>query len=805
GGTWPGNNKRATAADWVTTADSYWEALDEAYADRGFRIPFMWGTDAVHGHNNVFGATIFPHNIGLGAANDPDLIYRIGEATAKEVAATGLDWTFAPTLAVPRNDRWGRTYEGYSEDPAITYRYAGKIVQGLQEGSSGLHTDTQVLATLKHWIGDGGTLRGIDQGQNHYTEEQLINLHAPGYFSALKAGAQVVMTSFNSWHQDTNYGPPADDGSSYNKKLHGSYYLITEVLKGKLGFDGLVVTDWNGHGQINGCSNDNCPQAIQAGNDIFMIPERKHWQAFYHNTIAQVKDGTLAMSRIDDAVTRILRVKMRAGLWEKPKPSERSLAGNQSILGAEEHRTLAREAVRKSLVLLKNNADALPLNKQQTVYLAGSAADSLEKQHGGWSLSWQGKGHSKADFPQATTLKQAFTKQIGAENIVTDMSQADENTVAVIAIGEEAYAEGHGDIADNKTLGFTELKTAYAEDLALIKAAKAAGLKVITLFFSGRPLYVNDVINYSDAFVAVWLPGSETGGISDVLYRNQGADFSGRLSYSWPNTKCADAINTLPPHIPDFQQPETEQSLTGEHTPLFAYGYGLSYAQPGQNMPDLPLDTRDYDCFSTSSTQQAQSPLYVYGPEANNEFRLVAMGASNQWQPLPVSSTPVVQGQVTITPIDRDTQYDAANIRFTGNGSGDHATQVFLQYARPGLATDQSAHIKADSTLQFDIRVIQTPDNNLMLGQHTVFPKRAEFRFNDFLPAKSGEWSTVKIPLNCFQEHNVDPNHPYDIKTFNTPLLFFTIGKTEFDLSRVQLVPRSLDEAEDAITCADIR
>ncbi|MGB1258063.1 MAG: glycoside hydrolase family 3 protein, partial [Thiolinea sp.] len=246
GGTWPGNNKRATAADWVATADSYWEALDEAYADRGFRIPFMWGTDAVHGHNNVFGATIFPHNIGLGAANDPDLVYRIGEATAKEVAATGLDWTFAPTLAVPRNDRWGRTYEGYSEDPAITYRYAGKIVQGLQEGSSGLHTDTQVLATLKHWIGDGGTLKGIDQGQNHYTEEQLINLHAPGYFSALKAGAQVVMTSFNSWHQDTNYGPPADDGSSYNKKLHGSYYLITEVLKGKLGFDGLVVTDWNG-------------------------------------------------------------------------------------------------------------------------------------------------------------------------------------------------------------------------------------------------------------------------------------------------------------------------------------------------------------------------------------------------------------------------------------------------------------------------------------------------------------------------------------------------------------------------------
>ena len=628
GGSWPDNNKHASAADWVSKADSYWQALDDAYAERGFRIPFMWATDAVHGHNNVYGATVFPHNIGLGAANDPELIYRIGQATAKEVAATGLDWTFAPTVAAPRDDRWGRTYEGYSEDPAIIYSYAGRMVEGLQGGAEGLKTDTKVISNVKHWLGDGGTLKGVDQGETYYSEDYLMNLHAAGYFSGLEAGAQVVMSSFNSWHNDANYDQTGV--GDYNKKIHGSKYLITDVLKGKMGFDGLVVTDWNGHGQITGCTNGNCPQAVNAGNDIFMVPSRNDWKAFYANVIDQVNDGTIAMARIDDAVTRILRVKMRAGLWDKPKPSGRSLAGNQDNLGTADHRALAREAVRKSLVLLKNNDSILPLKSEQKVYLAGSAADNLEKQNGGWSLTWQGTGNTIDDFPGATTLKMALEAQLGADNVITDLSQADADTIAIIAIGEDAYAEGQGNIGDSKTLGFADLKSAYAADSAAVKTAKEAGLKVVTVFFSGRPLYVNDEINHSDAFIAAWLPGTEAGGITDVLYGVDSADFAGRLSFSWPNTLCSTTINKEAGHIAGYLTPETEQSIHGEHAPLFAYGYGLSYADASDSALDnLPLDSREYGCGqSAPTTDVATTVLNAYGQGSTGGVRIYRHGCS---------------------------------------------------------------------------------------------------------------------------------------------------------------------------------
>ncbi|MEC8489118.1 MAG: glycoside hydrolase family 3 N-terminal domain-containing protein, partial [Pseudomonadota bacterium] len=336
GGAFPNNDKHATPEDWVALAEKLYQASIDDSLD-GSTIPTMWGTDAVHGHNNVIGATLFPHNIGLGAANNPELVEKIAHITAKEVMATGIDWVFAPTVAVVRDDRWGRTYESYSEDPAIVREYAASVVKGLQGAADkDFLSDHRVISTVKHFVGDGGTVGGDDQGDNVASEQELFDIHAQGYVGGLTAGAQSVMASFNSWN---------------GEKLHGHKYLLTDVLKEQMGFDGFVVGDWNGHGQVKGCNNEDCAQAINAGLDIFMVPN--DWKVLYDNTLAQVNDGTIPMSRIDDAVRRILRVKVRAGLFEKPSPANRPLSGDRSLIGKAEHREVAAQAVRESLVLLK--------------------------------------------------------------------------------------------------------------------------------------------------------------------------------------------------------------------------------------------------------------------------------------------------------------------------------------------------------------------------------------------------------------------------------------------------------------------
>ncbi|GAB3897460.1 hypothetical protein GCM10027612_53760 [Microbispora bryophytorum subsp. camponoti] len=345
GGSWPGRDKHASPQDWLALADAYWQASVSTRT----KIPVIWGIDAVHGHNNVYGATLFPHNIGLGAAHDPCLLRDIGAATAAQIRATGQDWAFAPTLAVVRDDRWGRTYEGYSEDPRITRAYGYEVVRGLQGGGPRGLGDRGVIATAKHFIGDGGTLNGQDQGVDPSSEADMINIHGQGYYGALAAGAQTVMASFNSW---TNEDLGITEG-----KVHGSRKLLTEVLKQKMGFDGVIVSDWNGIGQVAGCTNSNCARAINAGIDVVMVPN--DWKAFISTTIAQVEAGEIPMSRIDDAVTRILRVKLRAGLFDARKPSARPGAGSAKALQA---RALARKAVRESQVLLKNNRKVLPLS-----------------------------------------------------------------------------------------------------------------------------------------------------------------------------------------------------------------------------------------------------------------------------------------------------------------------------------------------------------------------------------------------------------------------------------------------------------
>ena len=550
GGAWPAMNKHATVAEWAALSDRYHDAA--LATDMAVKIPLIWGTDAVHGHNNVSGATLFPHNIGLGAAHDSDLIERIGRATARQVRATGITWVFAPTLAVGENRRWGRTYESYSSDPQQVAEYGEALVRGLQGDLTG---DGDVVATAKHYMGDGGTYNGQDQGETRATRAEMINRHAAGYYSAIEAGVQTVMASYSSWND-------VAAGHDYGK-MHGSREMLTDVLKDRLGFDGLVVSDWNGIEQVPGCAKAECAQAINAGIDMVMVPE--DWKAFIQNTIADVEAGRIPMSRIDDAVTRILRVKMRSGLFEHA-PSESRYNGRAEAVAAAD---LAREAVRKSVVLLKNNESALPLVPGEKILVVGDSADSLSNQTGGWSLTWQGTENTNADFATGATLLQALTAQFGAENIVysRDAVGVDVTRFAkvVVVLGETPYAEYHGDVRFPAPVQYSHRRP---NDLALLHAVSGKGVPVVSVLYSGRPAYVNDLINLSDAFVAAFLPGTEGAGLADVL--SGGAyDFTGRLSFAWPGSACS----------------------TGEHegeVVQFARGYGLSYARPSHMNP-LPL------------------------------------------------------------------------------------------------------------------------------------------------------------------------------------------------------------------------
>jgi beta-glucosidase len=552
----PGADDLATAERWLAAADAYYLAsVDTSGGTPG--IPILWAVDAVHGHNNIVGATLFPHNIALGATRNAELIRRIGEVTAREIRVTGQEWTFAPTLAVARDDRWGRTYESYSEDPEIVRAYAAAMVRGLQgdAGTPGFLDANHVIATAKHFLGDGGTADGRDQGDNRSTEAELRELHGAGYPPAIAAGVQSIMVSFSSWQ---------------GVKLHGHEGLLSGVLKGRMTFDGLLVGDWNAHEQVPGCSKVSCARTLNAGLDVFMAPDS--WRELHAQTLAQAQSGEIPVSRLDDAVRRVLRVKLRARVFENGRPSTRPLAGQYELLGASEHRAVARQAVRESLVLLKNSGKLLPLRADSSVLVAGDGADNISKQCGGWTLTWQGTGVSNAHFPHAESIYAGIraavsarggTAQLNVEGAFTERPDA-----AIVVFGENPYAEFEGDIA---TL---EYSPGNKRDLELLRRLRAAGVPVVAVFLSGRPLWVNAEINAADAFVAAWWPGSEGGGIADVLFRRaDGAidhDFKGKLSFSWPATPAQTAVNRG-----DGQ------------TPLFAYGYGLTYADAGE-IPSLP-------------------------------------------------------------------------------------------------------------------------------------------------------------------------------------------------------------------------
>lgn len=538
GNSGPYGNDKAPAPDWLKLADEYWEASTAPLPGGEPAIPAVWATDAVHGHANIIGATVFPHNIALGATGDEDLVRRIGAATAVEIEVTGIDWTFAPTIAVARDDRWGRTYESYSEDPALVSRLGAAMVEGLQgrPGEPGFLGEGKVAATAKHFFGDGGTAQGVDQGDVNGDLAELMAIHAAPYPAAIDAGVASVMASFNSIN---------------GTKMHGNAPLLTGELRGNLGFGGLVVGDWNGHGQIDGCTNGDCPQALLAGLDVYMVPE--DWKALHASLLKQVKNGTIPMTRLDEAVLRVLRLKQQLGIFDgEVKPSARALGGKWDRLGSPEHRAIAREAVAKSLVLLKSGG-VLPLKPGARIEVAGTAADNIPQQAGGWSVTWQGGGDlTAADFPGATSIwagiAEAAKASGGEAVLVPGGSAAGTPDVAIVVFGEEPYAEFVG---DRKDLAFRD-----EEGLTLLKSYRERGVPTVAVFLSGRPLWVNRELNAADAFVAAWLPGSEGAGVADVLFGTRPA--TGKLSFSWPGTCEGNPVNS----------PENA---------LFPLGYGLRF------------------------------------------------------------------------------------------------------------------------------------------------------------------------------------------------------------------------------------
>ncbi len=739
GGVQPRGLRRAAPADWLRLADEFWEASMDT-SDGGLAIPVIWGTDAVHGHANVIGATIFPQNIGLGATRNAELIQEIGRVTAVEMAVTGLDWDFSPTVAVARDDRWGRTYEGWSEDPEIAASYAGAMITGLQgaTGSEAFLDGYHIIGCCKHFIGDGGTFEGVDQGDNRASEEELRDIHGAGYVSALEAGVQTVMASFSSWQ---------------GQKLHGSSALLTDVLKGRMGFDGFVVGDWNAHGQVDGCSNDSCPEAFNAGIDMFMAPE--DWKALRKNTIKQVNSGVISTERLDDAVRRILRVKMRAGLFDRGKPSARPLAGNMELLGSPENRLVAQQAVRESLVLLKNNDGLLPLERKQTVLVAGDGAHNIGKQCGGWTVTWQGTDTSNEDFPQGTSIWDGIREVVdeagGTAVLSEDGSFGQTPDVAVVVFGEDPYAEYQGD-RETLEYGFSR-----PGDLKLLKKLTEAGVPVVSVFLSGRPLWVNPEINASDAFVAAWLPGSEGAGVAEVLFRHSDGslnhDFKGRLSYSWPKAAVQTPLNRG----------------DADYDPLFAYGFGLSYSDDG-NLQTLP------EAAGGVAVEASRTVYFRGGPVA--PWRLF-IGDDHNWSVEaggPGAST-WGRDNLVLTAVDREVQEDARAARWAGY-------DLAHLYLEASTAIDLTRQAEGCMAIAFDVLVEEGPSAPVLLAMRCGDDCEGRLDITEILEdVPVSTWKTVKVPLSEFADAGVDLSH------VTSPFLLATEGTLALRFAEVRVVP----------------
>ncbi len=704
----PNGQLLADAEQWKALADAFHRvAMDSS--DGHVAIPLLFGIDAVHGHNGTVGATLFPQNSALGATHDPELMREIGAATAEEVRATGLNWTFAPALAVPQDVRWGRSYEGYSQDPKLVAQYAGATVEGLQGkvGSPQFLDSAHVVASAKHFLADGGTKDGKDQGDAQISEQVLRSAHAAGYPPAIDVGVQSVMASFSSWN---------------GQKMHGNKALITDVLKGRMDFQGFVVGDWNAHGQVPGCTNDDCPASINAGVDMLMAPDS--WRGLYDHTLAEVKSGAIPMPRLDDAVARILRVKFRAGLFEAGLPSSNPLAVKSAdVVGSAAHRAIARRAVRESLVLLKNNGGLLPLDPRKHLLVAGDGADNISRQSGGWTLTWQGAGLKNANFPGAQSIGAGIAEQVkaagGTVEIAADGHHAGKPDVAVVVFGEDPYAEFQGDIPN------LLYRPGDDHDLELIRRLHGEGIPVVAVFLSGRPLWMNREINASDAFVAAWLPGSEGGGIADVLLRTRDGkvahDFHGKLSFAWPRS-----------------------AVQGQGGPLFPLGFGLTYADHG-TLPVLPE-------VSGISGEQVPVGNYLERGKPVHGYAFTLTGANGVAVPGDVSPAATADGSLRMTALDYKAQEDARRFAWSAGEA-----QLTVS-ARAPLDLDRETN--GDVLLITTLRVDALPGKDAWIGMGCGKGCQGRVALGPPLAGLApGQWVRIGVPLKCFRKAGADMHH----------------------------------------------
>ena len=731
GNTSPNGNQRASTNEWKRLAQDFYDESTNSGAD----IPILWGTDAVHGHSNVFGATIFPHNIGLGASANEKLLEDIGAAVAEEVLATGLYWTFAPTVTVPQDYRWGRTYEGYSESPELVSKLGEAFIYGLQGRGDQFLAPNKIIGTAKHFLGDGGTYLGVDQGDTKVSENILKDIHGTPYYSALDACIQTVMASFNSWN---------------GSKVHGNEYLLTKVLKNQMGFDGFVVGDWNGHGQIPGCSNGSCPESLIAGVDMYMVPE--NWKDLYRNTLRQAENGDIPIERLDDAVRRILIVKERLGLFEGKKPSNSPF----SEVGLQHNRDISRQAVRESLVLLKNNENVLPIKQGKKVLVIGPDADSLRTQTGGWTLDWQGTNNQNKDFPNSVTFLDALKEEVGAENVThvqfLNSVNAEDYDVAIVAYGEQPYAEGVG---DRSNLNFSSKRhIAFLELLAENK------IPTVSLFFTGRPLWVTKEINLSDAFVVAWLPGTESRGMTDVLVNGDKTnyDFTGKLPFSWPKNTYQANLNYY--------------DATSD--PLFAYGYGLTY-EDNVSVPNL-------DEGEINANEQLPKIELLKGTISENFIGYIQESNLQQVQ---ISSNKVSSQNniVKVDLIDVNKQDDTLKLKIT---ESDHLNSFLL-------LSKEILNLRSfdDGYINLRARVNETNQDikyliSCGIGCTPVLD------LSEFL-TKSDTFIDYSLPIKCFSN-----NSSLDLSKVNLPLYIATKGPLDLDLMNVEI---GREKGEKVLEC----
>ena len=717
GNTSPNRDKYSSVDDWKNLSKDFYEA-SPTY--KGIKVPVLWGTDAVHGHNNVIGATLFPHNIGLGATRNIELMRLIGEAIALEVLSTGVAWTFAPTIAVPQDYRWGRTYEGFSEDPILVSKLGKAFILGLQGEGDSFLDNNHVIATAKHFIGDGGTFEGVDQGNTIISEIGLRELHGYPYFDALNACVQTVMASFNSWN---------------GKKLHGYEELLTDILKKDMQFDGFVVGDWNGHGQVEGCSNAKCAQSFNAGVDMFMVPE--NWKDLLRNTIRQVKSGEILETRLDEAVRNILTVKSRLGLFNGRVPHE----FKENYLGDPKHIALARQAVRESLVLLKNNNKLLPLNPSQHIGIIGDAANKISSQTGGWTITWQGRENLNSDFVNINSIYEAFEQAVISSGGTIEFSKngkfIKDPDVVIGVFGEEPYAEMLGDLID---VSFVSTDPNF---LPLLEVMHAQNIPTVSIFLSGRPLVINKQLNASDAFIAAWLPGTAVEGIADVIFKKDNKinyDFTGKLSYSWPKSKNQSVLNFT-------------DSI---YDPLFPFGYGLTY------ISDLQMGI-----VETNQSISKLDLVNVFLGAASipgKEFVVTKAAPEFVLKDDFVSAN----SKIKITRFDYQRQDDAKNIVFLD----DESLQAF------GISTEYPVDLSSMSSPFYEIvmRVNSLANSGLYfsVGCGNNCTGSVE------LPTElMTDWSKINIPLSCLEKNGLDKSK------IQVRALFLSKEPINFDLSSI--------------------